>query len=253
MLGALTCTTSGYIGASAADKGNIYTTFKVLTSGSFIEDLDIAAKATPTGGSEPLGNNFSGPYLFVLISSSGIIVSMITMFFIVAWIGGWGKAMQGIGRTRECVLITATILHTPGVYGHAMISLQKEEFDIGGKAVHTSDCSRRGAGLPLLEPLCEGLPVASLAVEPLSTTRASKSACVARLAWPLQEPFCEALPMASQVVEPLSTAPVSTSAFVARMALLLRVPLCEGLLAGGRWPRGQSPLLELFGGALAGG
>ena len=113
--------------------------------GSFAEPtvaaLVMAAKATPRGESQPLGNSFSGLYLLVLIPSSGIIVFMITMFLAVAWFRGWGKTMQGIERTRKYVLVTTTILHTPVGYDFAMTCLPKEELVIGGKVVHTSDCT----------------------------------------------------------------------------------------------------------------
>merc|ERR1711939_1280516 len=56
--------------------------------GSFAEStvaaLVIAAKALPKGDVQPLGMNFSGLYFPVLISSSGIIVGIVTMFIVFA-------------------------------------------------------------------------------------------------------------------------------------------------------------------------
>jgi inorganic pyrophosphatase len=113
--------------------------------GSFAEStvaaLVIAAKATPKGEFMPLGNNFSGLYFPVLISSSGIIVGMVTMFIVFACFRGWCKTMQGIERTLKYVLIISTVLQTPVVYGLAKICLPQEGFVISGKVVHANDCT----------------------------------------------------------------------------------------------------------------
>ena len=65
---------------------------------STVAALVIAANANPKGEFEPLGNNLSGLYLPVLISSSGAIVGMFTMFLVLASFRGWGKSMQGSER-----------------------------------------------------------------------------------------------------------------------------------------------------------
>lgn len=87
--------------------------------GSFAEStvaaLVIAASVTDPNG---LGNNFSGLYFPVLVSSSGIVVGFVTILVILQMLGcltNQGEDINGIERALKYCLIVSTFLQTPVV------------------------------------------------------------------------------------------------------------------------------------------
>jgi len=107
--------------------------------GSFAEStvaaLVIAAGSfdpCPDGGPDGIANNFSALYFPVIVSSSGIIVGMLTMWMVMCMLDWLCEDISGIELSLKLMLVISTFLQTPVIVALGFFCLQGEEVQAWG-------------------------------------------------------------------------------------------------------------------------